>query len=266
MRRWYTRGVVRCALSWICVLGLGAAASAAPEPPGPPPAGLACLARHYALTPAFDGRWGGKLPDGTTVPWDDGRRKTLDEALDHPDLEDTLARAYRAGAIRPVVDPDDDPGRVRVDALFAATYPKRDVARAELFGRRLQVHGKVLPAFRRVEARLRAAVMAEPSLRPWLEKLSGTFVERNIAGTDRPSSHSYGISIDLDASRTHYWRWQRPASPLRWQNTVPQPIVDAFEAEGFIWGGRWYHYDTMHFEYRPELLDPACRPAGPVPR
>ena len=41
---------------------------------------------------------------------------------------------------------------------------------------------------------------------------------------------------------------------------MPQKIVDAFEAEGFVWGGRWYHYDTMHFEYRPELLDPACYP------
>jgi hypothetical protein len=27
-----------------------------------------------------------------------------------------------------------------------------------------------------------------------------------------------------------------------------------FEAERFIWGGKWYHYDTMHFEYRPELF------------
>ena len=26
------------------------------------------------------------------------------------------------------------------------------------------------------------------------------------------------------------------------------------ERHGFIWGGNWYHYDTMHFEYRPELL------------
>jgi hypothetical protein len=25
-----------------------------------------------------------------------------------------------------------------------------------------------------------------------------------------------------------------------------------------VWGGRWYHYDTMHFEYRPELFDPRC--------
>ena len=23
---------------------------------------------------------------------------------------------------------------------------------------------------------------------------------------------------------------------------------------GFIWGGKWYHYDTMHFEFRPELV------------
>jgi hypothetical protein len=21
-----------------------------------------------------------------------------------------------------------------------------------------------------------------------------------------------------------------------------------------IWGGKWGHFDTMHFEYRPELL------------
>ena len=44
-----------------------------------------------------------------------------------------------------------------------------------------------------------------------------------------------------------------------WKNKIPQEIVDAFEAEGFIWGGRWAHYDTMHFEYRPELLSPLCR-------
>ena len=26
------------------------------------------------------------------------------------------------------------------------------------------------------------------------------------------------------------------------------------ERHGFIWGGKWYHYDTLHFEYRPGLL------------
>lgn len=32
----------------------------------------------------------------------------------------------------------------------------------------------------------------------------------------------------------------------------PASIVRAFESEGFIWGGKWYHFDLMYFEYRPE--------------
>ena len=40
---------------------------------------------------------------------------------------------------------------------------------------------------------------------------------------------------------------------------VPHEIVEVFERHGFIWGGKWYHYDTMHFEYRPELLATAVR-------
>ncbi|MFY4861157.1 M15 family metallopeptidase, partial [Aliarcobacter butzleri] len=39
-----------------------------------------------------------------------------------------------------------------------------------------------------------------------------------------------------------------------YKNKIPLEIVEIFEKYGFIWGGRWYHFDTMHFEYRPELL------------
>jgi hypothetical protein len=41
---------------------------------------------------------------------------------------------------------------------------------------------------------------------------------------------------------------------------MPHEIVDIFERHGFIWGGKWYHYDTMHFEYRPELLPADAKP------
>ena len=56
-----------------------------------------------------------------------------------------------------------------------------------------------------------------------------------------------------------YWRWAGGKSPIEggvfpYRNEVPIEIVEIFEAHGFIWGGRWYHYDTMHFEYRPEIL------------
>src|SRR5262249_23278207 len=117
---------------------------------------------------------------------------------------------------------------------------------------------RALEPFRRVAARLGEARRRDPTLAPFLRRFAGTFVWRKIAGTDRQSAHSYGVSIDLDAKVGHHWRWQRPPRPLRWQSRIPQAIVDAFEAEGFIWGGRCSHYDTMHFEYRPEPHAPGC--------
>ena len=79
---------------------------------------------------------------------------------------------------------------------------------------------------------------------------------RVIAGTARRSMHAYGAAFDLNHGRTHYWQWSDAAAGMitPYVNTVPLEIVAAFEAEGFLWGGRWAHFDTMHFEYRPEML------------
>ena len=49
---------------------------------------------------------------------------------------------------------------------------------------------------------------------------------------------------------------------LALQTSYPTEIIEAFEKQGFIWGGKWYHYDIMHFEYRPELMAKA-RLGGP---
>lgn len=231
------------------------------------PRPLGCLARHYDGLPRFDhGQWWLVLSDGVRVPYDDGVARTFEQRLDHPDLEDTLSIPYRTAGIVPVTAVDDDPGRIRVDALFQSVYGhssaqvRANLVSVSFLGQTLRVHRRVAPAFARVAARLAPALRADPSLAPFFHGLGGTFNWRDIAGTHRPSSHSYGVSLDLSTSLSYYWRWQRPASPVRWVNRTPQTIVDAFEAEGFIWGGRWYHYDTMHFEYRPELLDPRCAP------
>jgi hypothetical protein len=227
----------------------------------PPPA-LACLARHYAVVPALqDGTWYGRLPDGRRIPFDDGKSKSFEQQLAAPDIEDMFSIPYRPGPIRPVDTENQDPGRVRVEPLLAATYgPKVEarLVRVRFLGLPVRVHQKIAPALARVAERLATARKRDSSLAPFLRKLSGGYAARKIAGTDRTSAHAYGIAFDLHTSVSDYWRWQKPR-PLRWRNRVPQAIVDAFEAEGFIWGGRWYHYDTMHFEYRPELRDPSCR-------
>jgi hypothetical protein len=248
------------------VLGVALVALAAAAEPLPalPPPGLACLARWYPITPVHkDGSWSASFPDGAVVPYDDGKAKTFEEKLEAPDLEDTYSIPYRPGPIRPVTAENEDPGRIRFDPLFRASYGRSekevDVVPMEFLGQRLRVHRKVKPAFERVAQRLERALAKDRTLAPFLEHLGGTFVWRPIANTHRQSAHSYGVSMDINVKLSDYWEWQKPKLPTRWRNRIPQAIVDAFEAEGFIWGGRWFHYDTMHFEYRPELLDPACR-------
>lgn len=121
-------------------------------------------------------------------------------------------------------------------------------------GKWFAVHEKIRAPLERVAARIDEAMKRDPSLAKFFESPGGTFNWRKIAGSDELSMHAWAIAIDLDTKRASYWR-NAPQNPLVWKNAYPQAIVDAFESEGFIWGGRWYHFDTMHFEYRPELLD-----------
>ena len=82
----------------------------------------------------------------------------------------------------------------------------------------------------------------------------GVYNFRKISGTNRLSTHSFAIAIDLNKEYSNYWLWDKKGKNIVYKNQIPLEIVKIFEKYGFIWGGRWYHYDTMHFEYRPELL------------
>ena len=236
-----------------------AKAPADSEPPPP----LRCIVRYYVGSAVREGAdWSLLLPDGTKLPYDDRRAKTPAVMLESPDLEDTFAIPYTRGAIQPILVEDHDPGRVRSEPLLRASYgaTEQEVSSAlvpfTMRGHSLRVHRKVVEPFRRVAKRIDEAVLTDPSLDRFFRNFGGTFNWRPIAGTDRKSAHGWGIAIDIDTSLAHYWR--NDTGRITWKNRIPQPIVDAFEAEGFVWGGRWFHYDTMHFEYRPELLDPAC--------
>ena len=97
-----------------------------------------------------------------------------------------------------------------------------------------------------------------PEWSKYLTNIGGTFNWRVIKGTDRLSAHAFGITIDINTAYSNYWQWDcdctNENAKLDYKNRIPMGIVDIFEKNGFIWGGRWRHYDTMHFEYRPELL------------
>lgn len=235
------------------------------------PQPLGCLPTWYAGEVQWraDGGWGLRLHTGEFLPWDDGREVIDPERDETPDLSDLYRTPYVPGPIVPLDASDAgairEPGRVRIEQLFRATYGSslEDVTahlgKVRFFGLRYPFHERAAPALARVVARLEPQVAANPKLQPFLRDIGGTWHYRKIARSKNLSTHAWGIAIDLNADRGAYWRWQRRGEPLKWQNRVPQEIVDAFEAEGFIWGGRWLHYDTMHFEYRPELTSPQCR-------
>ncbi len=257
-----SRAVGECrAGAWVTTLLLSA-----PGWAGPPdkPAGLRCLERYYSVRSVEQGgQWLVRLGQ-SSQPYDDGQSKNPIQRIETPDLQDMFSERYRSGPIRKVQRAEEDPGRARVEALFMVRYGRTKAAVSaalqpvDFVGTRVRVHRLVAPAFRAVAGRLGPLLRQKPALREFVTGIGGTFAWRPIAGTQRRSAHSYGIAIDLNVKRSHYWRWRMNNAGMAWDNSYPQEIVDAFEAEGFIWGGRWYHYDTMHFEYRPELLDADC--------
>ena len=228
------------------------------------------MVTYYAGSAVREGgAWSLLLPDGAKIPVSYGKNKTPEERLASPDIDDVFAIPYATGPIAPVVIPDRDPGRVRLEAVLRAAYgaTAKEVAAAlvdvTLRGHTVRVHRKVREPFVRVAARLDEAARADPGIDRFFAHPGGTFNWRVIAGTERTSAHAWGIAIDLDTARAHYWR--NDGATIAWKNSYPRAIVDAFEAEGFVWGGRWFHYDTMHFEYRPEILDPLCKAAAVPP-
>ena len=208
------------------------------------------------------------LKDGSRLPLADGRSdKSFRELLDSPDIGDMFAFDYPAGAAPAQPPRNFDPGRIRVEALFKALYgdcEKGTLARTRRIAW-VPKHGGGTVIFTTAHGADKAleAVSAELDELPrsftrYLVPQAGTYACRPIAKTDRMSMHAYAAAIDISTNHSGYWQWTKPGNDgaYRWSNEIPKEIVAIFEKHGFIWGGRWYHFDTMHFEYRPELLAP----------
>jgi D-alanyl-D-alanine carboxypeptidase len=204
---------------------------------------------------------------GARLPFDDSKRnKSFEALLAHPDIEDMFAIRYPLGRAQQPPALNSDPGRIRNAAFFRAMYG--DCTRGEVTRNLVDVVWLPKRPGTRVKitringvAERLAAVSRELDALPdafmkYLTPIAGTYNCRSIAGTERASAHGFGIAIDLAVAHAHYWRWTKPAAAGRYayRNAIPAEIVAIFEKHGFIWGGKWYHYDTMHFEYRPEIL------------
>ncbi len=208
------------------------------------------------------------MGNGERIPWDDGAKKDDEALLARPDLEDQLAMGYPKGRTGTPPKAGQDPGRVRVERFFKALYGEnREAVQANLVevvwlpnrsGKRLRFNRRAgaAEALSRVSAALDRNLSGE--MIRFVSPTAGTFHFRTIAGTNRLSAHAFGIALDINPEHGDYWRWRPGRSLAAYRNRIPWEIVEIFEEQGFIWGGKWYHFDTLHFEYRPELLAEGC--------
>lgn len=196
--------------------------------------------------------------------FDDHKTKIQLELIDHPDIEDMFYEKYVCDSI--VRIPTTDAGRIRNEAFFMKIYGKSQAhVRANLteiiwcptlVNQRILVNKKNNVSKRFIA--LSNELDQHPEFKKYLTNIGGTFNFRKINGTNRLSMHSFGITIDINISESNYWQWDcactNETGVRGFKNRIPIALVLIFEKHGFIWGGRWKHYDTMHFEYRPELL------------
>jgi len=203
--------------------------------------------------------------DGTKFIYDDGKDKSFEELLNDPDIEDMFKFEYKFWDS--IIPFQYDPGRIRNEAFFKKIYgnsknevqsnltrvkwcPKL-VNQEILVTKKNNIHLKIDSLSKELDE--------HPEFKKYIQNIGGTFNWRLISGTSRLSMHSFGMTIDINVSYSNYWQWDCKCKSEdfrlnKFTNRIPLELVKIFEKYGFIWGGNWYHFDTMHFEYRPELL------------
>lgn len=235
-----------------------------------------------------DGDWALELR-GTWYFWADGRllpdelREEADEFVPlrfynyhlgpmtslrklEPTVEERLRERTRQ------ITSSTDPG-LRFNDFLDTLYGVSSLREAEemmvsyeFLDRWIRVHPFLTEPLERVERRIRSHADLDV-VQEYLSSIGSihAYNWRNIAGTQRRSYHSYGVALDLVPrayqGRWAYWLWAAESGVDEWWKVsigdrlpIPDFVLDAFELEGFVWGGKWLFFDNLHFEYRPESL------------
>lgn len=206
-----------------------------------------------------------RFADGTELPMGALKDRSPQERLVDASVAEQFAQVYPLDFdLSSRLTPWFDPGRARNDAFFRALYGHSEAGVAKTLVR-VDYPGAAKARFSMtsqhcVATQLQAALSAiaehGAEMDVYLTGIGGSFNWRKIAGTPRLSAHSFGIAVDFNTELGGYWRWSGAAEGMAgsYDNRYPESLVNQMERFGFIWGGKWHHFDGMHFEYRPELI------------
>jgi hypothetical protein len=202
------------------------------------------------------------MKSGKKILYDDKRTKNFEEKLNNPDLQDMLEQAYPLEPVTKLMDKNFDPGRARVYELIREVYgASRQQVEKNLtivstnYGSfQFNKQNKASESLKAAFAELKIMAQTNKKISAFLAPCSGTYNYRVIAGTERLSPHSFGTAIDLARDSRDYWKWATPEQGEKRLLSYSKEVVEVFEKHNFVWGGKWGHFDILHFEYRPEII------------
>ncbi|MGH4137684.1 M15 family metallopeptidase [Clostridium sp.] len=202
------------------------------------------------------------MKSGKKILYDDKVKKNSQGKLSNPDLQDTLEQLYPLSPSKSIMEADFDPGRLRCYGLLSEVYgTSKQAIESKLTNVKVgytnyQFNGNNAAAksLQAVMKELMPLSKENQNVRKCLFPCSGTFNYRVISGTSRLSPHAFGIAIDLASDKRDYWKWASKDAGEKRLLSYSSELVEIFENNGFIWGGKWSHFDILHFEYRPEFI------------
>lgn len=202
------------------------------------------------------------LKSGIRLIYDDKKQKNMESKMTSPDLQDMLEQSYPLTTTRMLMDTDFDPGRVRMYGLLKEVYGsnqqqiEKQLGNVNVGGRNFQFSKSngAGQALKSAMAELISLAQRNNKVAAAAFPSSGTYNYRVISGTNRLSPHAFGIAVDLARDSRDYWRWATREQGQKRLESYPKEIVEIFENNNFVWGGKWGHFDILHFEYRPEII------------
>lgn len=202
------------------------------------------------------------MKSGRKILYDDKKTKSFEEKLSNSDLQDMMEQDYPLSYNKSLMEKNFDPGRRRVYALLKEVYGESkqqvesNLRNVNVGYRNYQFNNnnKAAEALQNVMKELIPITKKRKDIEVCVYPCSGTFNYRLIAGTNQLSPHSFGIAIDLARDKRDYWKWASREEGEERIASYPKELVEIFEKNNFIWGGKWGHFDILHFEYRPEII------------
>jgi len=152
------------------------------------------------------------------------------------------------------------------NALYSASNRNEaleQIRTIHFLGRNINVHYMIVEKLNSIEERILTASETDGQVQAYIDNIEtiAGWSWREVSGSGTRSFHSFGIAIDILpgelGGRQIYWQWAGPnwrSIPRQHRYNPPDAVIRAFESFGFFWGGHWLPFDTIHFEYRPEVF------------